>query len=123
RRAWPPPPNVQSTATSPGCGSSRSISSPASTGMCVCVMSSSVAKTRCNVGGTDQDVLAVAAVPGAVEYLQALARTDHLDLLVKPGVIHQLRRDHHPVGRVELGVVGEVEEEPLEVPRPRRQRA
>ena len=34
-RAWPPPPNVQSIAVCPGRGSSRSISSPASTGMCV----------------------------------------------------------------------------------------
>ena len=44
RRAWPPAPNVQSTATSPGWGSSASISSPASTGTCVRVMSSRMAK-------------------------------------------------------------------------------
>src|SRR3954447_14080578 len=34
RRAWPPPPKVQSTKTSPGCGSRTSISSVASTGSC-----------------------------------------------------------------------------------------
>ncbi len=43
RRAWPPPPKVQSTAISPGAGSRRSTSSPASTGMWT-VMSSRMAK-------------------------------------------------------------------------------
>jgi hypothetical protein len=43
RRAWPPPPTVQSTASEPGCGSSSSISSPARTGTWLIVISSSVA--------------------------------------------------------------------------------
>src|SRR5829696_6185511 len=34
RRAWPPAPKVQSTATWPGCGASRSMSSVARTGLC-----------------------------------------------------------------------------------------
>src|SRR5215218_8683515 len=50
RRAWPPPPNVQSTATSPGCGSRSSISSPARTGTWVAVMSSRMAKAGGDVG-------------------------------------------------------------------------
>ena len=34
RVAWPPPPNVQSTTTSPGAGSTSAISSGARTGTC-----------------------------------------------------------------------------------------
>ena len=96
--AWPPPPKVQSTAVSPGCGSSRSINSPARTGMCVWVMSRSVAKPCCNVGNADQNVLAVAAVLRAVEHLEALTRAGDDDVLAQPGVLHEHRGDHHAVG-------------------------
>src|SRR6476646_6343426 len=34
RRAWPPAPKVQSTASCPGCGASSSTSSVARTGLC-----------------------------------------------------------------------------------------
>src|SRR5215208_8271466 len=44
--AWPPPPKVQSTAVSPGCGSRRSISSVARTGTCSVGMYVSVAIGR-----------------------------------------------------------------------------
>src|SRR4051794_18367477 len=43
--AWPPAPNVQSTASSPSAGAVRSISSPASTGTCVAFMSRRIAKS------------------------------------------------------------------------------
>src|SRR5579884_2435174 len=122
-RAWPPPPKVQSTAISPGCGSRSSISSPASTGTWVLVMSSSVAKARRNLRDSDQDVIAVGVVLGPVEHLQALSGARHNDLFVQLGVIHQRRRDHHAIGGVKLGVVRVVEEEPLEVARLRRKRA
>src|SRR6188472_147425 len=38
RRAWPPPPKVQSTAVCPGWGASSSLSSAARTGLCSLVM-------------------------------------------------------------------------------------
>src|SRR5579875_219066 len=117
RRACPPPPNVQSIATSPGWGSSSSISSPASTGMCVLRMSSSVAKALCDLRDAGEHVLAVGVVAGTVKHLQALAGAGDHDVLVEAGVLHQHRRDHHAVGAVKLGVVGVVEEEALEVAR------
>src|SRR5581483_4296089 len=109
RRAWPPPPKVQSTATSPGRGSITSISSPARPGMWLWVMSRRVAKARCQVGGTFQDLHAVAAVCRAVEHLQALPRAGDDDVLAEIGVVQEQGRDHHAVGGVELGVVREVE--------------
>src|SRR5438270_1532681 len=105
-RAWPPPPNVQSTATSPGRGSITSISSPARTGMWLAVMSSSVAKVRCDVGDTDEDALAVGLVGRPVEYLQARAGAGDDHILGQGGVLHQVGRNHHAVGGVKLGVVG-----------------
>src|SRR5437588_8532597 len=122
RRACPPPPNVQSTATSPGRGSTTSINSPARTGMWVCVMSSSVAKARGKVGYTGLHVEAVGGIAGPIEHLEALPRPDYDDLLVEARVLHELRRDHHPVGGVQLGVMGEPEEESLEVAGDRRHR-
>ena len=122
RRAWPPPPTVQSTAVSPGRGSSSSISSPASTGMWVLVMSSSVAKARRDVGDSGQNVFEVQRVAPAVPHLEALAGAGDHDLLVESGVAHQVRRDHHSVGGVELGVEGGVEEEALELAGLRRGR-
>src|SRR5579884_4468528 len=115
RRAWPPPPNVQSTATSPGCGSRTSISSPARTGMCVVVMSMSVAKVCRDVGDTGENALAVGVIGAAVKDLQAVARAGYDHVLGQPGVLHEVRRDHHPVGAVELGVMGEPVEEPVQV--------
>src|SRR5512134_233207 len=50
RRAWPPAPKVQSTASDPGAGSSASSSSPARTGTCARVMSSTSVTRRAEVG-------------------------------------------------------------------------
>src|ERR1700759_2158859 len=94
RRACPPPATVQSTPTSPGRGSVRAISSPARTGMCVLVMSSSVAKTRCDVGDTVEDVFVVGLVGPAVPDLDALARAGHDHVFVEGCVAHQWGRDH-----------------------------
>src|ERR1700750_1042965 len=100
RRAWPPPPKVQSTATSPGRGSVRAISSAASTGICVFVMSSSVATHRCDVGDTVEDVVVVGLVGAPVPDLDALARAGHDDVFVEACVAHQWGRDHQAVGGI-----------------------
>src|SRR5262249_15552805 len=121
-RAWPPPPNVQSTAISPGCGSITSINSPARTGMCVWVMSSSVAKTRCDIGDTGKDVLSILVVGLAVPDLDALARAGDDHFLVERRVAHEGWRDHQAVGGIELCIKRGVEEEALQFARPRRGR-
>src|SRR4051794_34758700 len=113
RRAWPPPPKVQSTATSPGCGSRRSISSPASTGTWAEVMSTRMAKA----GGELFDVdLGVLGGPGvAVPDLQRGADAGDHDVLLQARVLHEARRHHHAPRGVDLGgerVGGEVALDP-----------
>src|ERR1700755_896236 len=103
-RAWPTPATVASTARAPGRASTRSISSPARTGMCVLVMSRSVAKARCEVGDTGQDVLEILGIATPVPDLQALARAGDHDLLAEAGVVKERGRDHHAVGGIQLGV-------------------
>src|SRR5947209_3279963 len=117
RRAWPPAPRVQSIATSPGSGSTRSISSPARTGVCVWVMSSSVAKARCDVGHVVENLRLVGGVRAAIEDLEAFAGAGDHDVAVEAGVLGEVLGDHHAVGGVDVGVMGEVEEEALERPR------
>src|SRR4051794_13942943 len=103
-RAWPPPPTVQSMATSPGRGSSRPSASSARTGSCVAVMSSRLTKLRSDVG----DLVGEGAVVGGprrpVPDLQAVLGTHHDDLLAEAGVLEQERGDAHAAGGVELGV-------------------
>src|SRR3954454_22113384 len=106
RRAWPPSPNVQSTAVSPGRGSSRSISSPARTGTCARVMSRRMAKAL-----RDPDDLAIQALlvllpAGAIPDLDVVEVADHDDLLRDPRMTEQRRVECHPAGRVELDVPG-----------------
>src|SRR5947209_18026870 len=110
RRACPPPPKVQSIAVLPGCGSRSSISSPASTGTCVVVMSISVAKARCDLGDTTDDVLAVALVGGPIPDLDALTRAGHDHVFLEVRVVHQRRRAHQAVSGAELGLERGVEE-------------
>src|SRR5919205_4289702 len=103
RRAWPPPPKVQSTATSPGCGSRRSTSSPARTGTWTDI-STSMAD-----GGGDLGQLVgergVVGAPGlAIPDLEAVAGTGDDDLLAQLTVLEQEAGDHDAPGRVELGV-------------------
>src|SRR5947209_161556 len=111
RCAWPPPPNVQSTATSPGRGSSSASASSASTGTCCAVMSSRLTKG----GGDVEDLVGEGVVVGrpgvAVPDLQALLGARDGDLLAEAGVLHELGGDHHAAGAVEVareGVGGEV---------------
>src|SRR4051812_14450061 len=109
--AWPPPPKVQSTATSPGRGSSRARASSASTGTCWAVMSSRLTKG----GGDVEDLVGEGVVVGrpcvAVPDLQALLGARDGDLFSQGGVLEEPGRDHHAARAVELareGVGGEV---------------
>src|SRR5215213_5560308 len=106
RRAWPPPPIVQSTATSPGCGPSTSISSPARTGMWTWVMSSRMAKRCGEVGDVTRELLVVGLPPLAVPDLEAVAGPADDDVLLEARVPHERRRDHHAARAVELDVEG-----------------
>src|SRR3954468_13925263 len=121
-RAWPPPPKVQSTATSPGCGSITSISSPARTGTWVAVMSSRMAKAGSDVGKVMRKRLVVVGPCGAVPDLEAVARACHDDLLAQPPVVEQEARHHHPPRRVELRVERVRGEEATQLARRFRQR-
>src|SRR5215217_3582317 len=101
-RAWPAAPSVQSTATSPGRGSSASTSSPASTGTWVLGMSSRMAKLLGELRRSG-DEFAVVVLPGAaVPQLQARTGAQDHDVLGDAGVLHQARRQDHAAGRVEL---------------------
>src|SRR4051812_33225442 len=121
-RAWPPPPKVQSTATSPGCGSRTSISSPASTGTWVAVMSTRIAKTAGDVGKFIRKRLVVGGPRGASPDLQALAGAGHDDVLRQLAVLEQEARDADTTCRVELGVQRVGGEEPVQLARLLRQR-
>src|SRR4051812_26035498 len=122
RRAWPPPPNVQSTATSPGCGSRSSISSPARTGTWVAVMSSRMAKAGGDVGKLIRKRLVVVRPGGAAPDLEAVARARDDDVLLQLAVVEQEGRKAHPPGRVELGVQRVGGEEPVQLARGLRER-
>src|SRR5512132_3237803 len=104
RRAWPPPPKVQSIATSPGCGSSRSMSSPASTGTCAMPMSTSMAEGGGDVGELVGERRVVPGPVRAVPDLEAVAGAGHHDLLAQPGVLEQEARHHDAPGGVEVAV-------------------
>src|SRR3954451_3808302 len=116
RRAWPPPPNVQSTATSPGCGSRCSTSSPARTGTWVAVMSSRMAKAGGDVGKLGGQGGVVLGPGGAVPDLEAVAGAGHDDVLPEAAVLEEERRHHDAAGAVELGVERVGGEEAVELP-------
>src|SRR5881275_663076 len=106
RRAWPPSPNVQSIAVSPGCGSSRSISSPARTGTCVRVMSRRMAKALRDLDDLAIQLLLVRLPAGAVPDLDVVEVAHDDDVLLDPRVVEQRRTEGHPAGRVEIDVPG-----------------
>src|SRR5918992_5757835 len=103
-RACPPSPNVQSTAVSPGCGSSSSISSPASTGTCVRVMSRRMAKALSDSRDFRVQGLLVVAPAIAVPDLEVIEVPDDHHLLLDAGVLEERVVERHPPGGVELGV-------------------
>src|SRR3954471_18844965 len=117
RRAWAPPPNVQSTATSPGCGSSSSISSPARTGTWGAVMSSRMAKAGGDVGKLMRKRLVVVRPGGAAPDLEAVARARDDDVLLELAVVEQEGRNPDAARGVELGVQRVRGEEAVELAR------
>src|SRR3954452_8601216 len=103
-RAWPPSPKVQSMAVSPGRGSSRSISSPASTGTWVRVMSRRMAKALRDLDDPAIQLLLVRLPAPAVPDLDVVEVADHHDFLLDPRVLHERLAEGHATGRVELHV-------------------
>src|SRR3954463_5747544 len=103
-RAWPPSPNVQSIAVSPGRGSSRSINSPARTGTCVRVMSRRMAKALRDLDDLAIQFLLVGLPAGAIPDLDVVEIAHHDDLLLDPRVLEQLLAEGHTARRVELHV-------------------
>src|SRR4051794_17184511 len=122
RRAWPAPPRVQSTATSPGRGSRASISSPARTGTCSRVISSRMANGSDVVSRPGDQVGLVGLPAVAVPELQVLARAHDHDVLRDPGVLQEARRQVDAPGRVQLHRDGVPVQVALEVARLRAQR-
>src|SRR4051794_33394915 len=122
RRAWPAPPRVQSTATSPGRGSRASISSPARTGTCSRVISSRMANGSDVVSRPGDQVGLVGLPAVAVPELQVLARAHDHDVLRDPGVLQEARRQVDAPGRVQLHRDGVPVQVALEVTRLRAQR-
>src|SRR4051794_2430868 len=106
RRAWPPSPNVQSIATSPGRGSSRAISSPARTGTCARVMSRRMAKALRDLDDLAIQRLLILQPAAAVPDLDVVEVADHDDLLRDARMLEERPVECHPAGRVELDVPG-----------------
>src|SRR3954447_26943814 len=104
RRAWPPSPKVPSIATSPGRGSSRSISSPARTGTCARVMSRRMAKALRDPHDLAIQRLLVLHPALAIPDLDVVEVADHDGLLRDARMPQQRRVECHPAGRVELDV-------------------
>src|SRR6476659_4349260 len=110
RRAWPPAPNVQSIAVWPGEGSSTSISSPASTGTWMAVMSrSSVTGSRsgespCHLGDGRLEAPLLLVPAGAVPHLDRVEVPDQHHIARELRAVDQGLREHDPTGRVELRV-------------------
>src|SRR3954467_5326786 len=116
RRAWPPSPNVQSTAVSPGDGFSRSISSPARTGTWARVMSRRMAKALSDLRDLVRERVLV-VVPGlAVPDLEVVQLSHHDDVLRDPAVLHQRRVERHAAGRVQRHVERPAREEARQLP-------
>src|SRR4051812_38509151 len=121
-RAWPPSPKVQSTAVSPGCGSSRSISSPARTGTCVRVMSRRMAKALSDLDDLVAQFPLVGEPLVAIPHLEVIEVPHDHELLLNRRVVQKGLIQRHAAGRVELGVEGASREEPRELPALRAER-
>src|SRR5918998_2896797 len=96
RRAWPPAPNVQSIAVSPGWGAVRSINSPARTGTCTRLMSRRIAKALRHLPdlGVERLLLGLPALPAPD--LEVVPHADHHDLFFDPRVRDERRRQRDP---------------------------
>src|SRR5919109_2686565 len=105
-RAWPPAPKVQSTAISPAPGAVRSISSPASTGTCVRLMSRRIAKPLRHL--TDLGVQGLLLLPPALSPpdLEVVTHADDHHVLLDVRVAQERRRQGHSTGGVQLDLEG-----------------
>src|SRR5438093_576144 len=106
RRAWPPPPNVQSTTTSPGRGSSTSSTASTRTGSWVAVMSRRLTKLRGDVGDLVGEGGVERGPGGAIPDLEGVLGADDDHVLAEAGVLHEGRGDHDAAGAVELAGEG-----------------
>src|SRR5829696_5886890 len=102
RRACPPAPKVQSTAVSPAAGAVRSISSPASTGTCVRVMSRSMAKAVGHLLDLRVQAPLLVLPPAAPPHLEMVPYAHDDNFLLDRGVSQQRRRQRHAPSGVEL---------------------
>src|SRR5215211_484412 len=105
-RAWPPAPKVQSTTVSPTAGAVKSISSPASTGTCVRVMSRRMAKPLRHFLDLGVERLLLGFPALAAPDLEVVAHSYHHHFLLDRGVTHQGLRQGHPPRAVELDFEG-----------------
>src|SRR6185436_19503569 len=108
RREWPPAPKVQSTISSPGCTSSNSPTSCASTGTCASGLG--LGKTFGNTLGAPFD-LGELATPGlAVPDLEPVPQAGDDDVLGQLGVLEERRGQRDAALSVELAVQRAAEE-------------
>src|SRR3954464_3816131 len=118
-RAWPPSPNVQSIAVSPGRGSSRSINSPARTGTCVRVMSRRMAKALRDLDDLAIQLPLIRLPAASIPHLDVVEVADHHHVLIDCRVLEQRLAEGHPAGRIEVHVprvAGEVAREAAALP-------
>src|SRR3954451_21012347 len=106
RRAWPPAPNVQSPASSPGAGAVRSISSPARTGTWTGVMSRRIAKLLRHLPDLRVEGLLLRAPALRRPDLEVVADADDDDLLGDRRVRQQRRGQRHAPARVQVDLEG-----------------
>src|SRR5436305_3656157 len=104
KRAWPPSPKVQSTASSPGPGWSTSINSPASTGTCVLVMSRRMAKVLRDPDDLAIELLLVGLPAAAIPDLEVVDGPYDHHLLADSRVLDKRLVERHATRRVELHV-------------------
>src|SRR4051795_11591689 len=109
--AWPPAPNVQSIAVSPGRGSRSSISSPASTGTCDAVISRSMPKALDDVVDLAGERAVVARPGGTIPDLEVVADARDHDVLAELRVRVERRWQRDAPGAVEVHLVRVGEEE------------
>src|SRR3954462_6874974 len=91
-------------AVSPGRGSSRSISSPASTGTWVRVMSRRMAKALRDLDDLAIQLLLVRLPAGAIPDFDVVEVAHHHHVLLDPRGVEQRLAEGHAAGRVEVDV-------------------
>src|SRR3712207_2561792 len=105
-RACPPAPKVQSTAVSPGAGAVRSISSPASTGTWVRLMSRRIAKALGHLPDLRVQRLLLLLPPAPAPHLEVVTHAHHHHLALDSRVAEERRRKRHPARCVEIHLEG-----------------